>query len=106
MVELYEIRLKCPYCKTETSLVVQESNPVMFECPGCDKNIVVQNSIVYNIPRKYFNKMSKKFKTVQCGEIIGFKAKSKEPISQKEVDDLHKELNDISTVDDFIKRFK
>jgi predicted RNA-binding Zn-ribbon protein involved in translation (DUF1610 family) len=106
MVELYEIRLKCPYCKTETALIVHESNPVMFECPGCDKNVVIQNSIVYTIPRKYFNKLSKKFKTIQCGEIVGYNAANTEVISQKEIDELHKELLGISTVDDFIKKLK
>jgi hypothetical protein len=106
MVELYEIRLKCPYCKTETALVVHESNPVMFECPGCDKNIVVQNNIVYTIQRKFFNKIAKKFKTIQCGEIIGYKPNGNEVISQKEIDDLHKELSGITTVDDFIKKLK
>jgi len=104
--DLYEIRLKCPYCKTETALLVYESNPVMFECPGCDKNVVIQNNIVYTITRKYFNKIAKKFKTEPCGEIVGYKTNKNDVISQKEIDDLHKELLGISSVDDFINKLK
>ena len=106
MEELYEIRLKCPYCKTATALSVHESNPVVFECPGCDRNIVVQNSLVYTIHRKYFNSIAKKFKTIQCGEVVGFNTNKNDPISQKEIDELHKTLSGISTVDDFIKKMK
>jgi len=107
MAEIHEYRIVCPNCKTEISLVAEEQNPIIFECRGCDYNIIIENSTVYTVSRDFFNNVLSTSKVVSCGQIIGYKpikpTHKKESITEKQISDLKESLKKYTNVEDFIK---
>lgn len=107
MPGIFEFRIMCPNCKTETGVVAEETSPIIFQCHGCDKNIVIDRNTVYTITKPFLNKLLKRSKSRLCGQIIGYKPSKvtvrREAISEKQIKDLHHTLENTTNVDDFIK---
>jgi ribosomal protein L37AE/L43A len=101
-----EYHIRCPECKSTSTLVVQESVPIIFECNWCERNIVVQGNILYTVSREAVKRIVKKFKYKTCGKVVNFKA-SGEPkysITNSKIKELHKTLTKYDTVEDILKR--
>jgi hypothetical protein len=79
----------------------------MTQCPGCNRVVVVQNGKLYTVSKDFFDDIAAKYKFVCCGQISDFSIRrqdpenattnvhpKKEPISKKDVENLHDFLND------------
>jgi len=104
MVAIFQYKIQCPYCDTEISLVAEESNPIIFPCKGCSNHIVIEGNIVYNVPSNVAQRVMKRVKVKQCGQVVKSKLNPKHVITQKEIDDLHEMLENNSTIEDFLKQ--
>lgn len=104
---LFEYRIRCPYCKTDTDLIAEEANPIIFECHGCTRQIVIESNIVYTVSKEKFEEISKKVKVFECGQVTRYKVrKRKQSISQEQIDDLHELLEKKIDVKDLIAKLK
>lgn len=104
MVSIFQYKIKCPYCDTEISVVSEESNPIIFLCKGCHNHIVIEGNIVYNVSKDTVEKVMKKVKIKQCGRVVKSRLNPKHVITQKEIDDLSKILEQTDSVTDILKK--
>lgn len=110
--------LECLHCKTKIVLVSVESNPIILQCPGCKKIMVLQNNRVYMVSRKFFRGLRKKYNFKYCGEITYSSIKrydkensdrynniKKEPINSKDIKKLRNFLDNCSDSKEIIEKF-
>jgi len=102
---LYEFLIKCPDCKSVTTLVAYESNPLIFECRGCHKKVVIQGTSVYTVSSEYVTKVLSKCKTLPCGHVVTttISDDANKIITEDKIKDLQKVLNKYKDVNDIIK---
>jgi len=105
---LLELLIRCPFCKTETRLIAEESGLVIFSCRGCTKGVVLQGNAVYNVSDNCVKKIVRRHKIRQCGQVIGSKLsnRSKELLTLDKINELHDLLKVREDVQDFIKKLK
>lgn len=102
-----QYKFACSHCGSDLSVVSVECNPILIQCPGCNRVIVVQNGKLYTVSKEFFDGIAEKYKFVCCGQISDFiihrrdpenalksmRAK-KEPISNEDIKALHNFLDD------------
>jgi len=54
---ILEYKIKCPDCGSVSTLVTEEATPVIYECPGCGKNVVMHGVRVYTVSREFMQKI-------------------------------------------------
>lgn len=102
---LYEFFIKCPECNSMTTLVAYESNPLIFECSGCCKNVVMHGSSLYTVSSEYVTKILKKYKSLPCGQVVATMVSedAKNLITEDKIKDLKNILKKVQDVNDIIK---
>lgn len=103
-----EYLIKCPRCHSETRLVAEESNPLIFCCRGCSRSIVVHNNAVFTVSEDYVLKLVRRYKAKACGRILASKVSedAKKEITRDRIKELHNLLEDPMDVRDFIKKIR
>lgn len=100
--------VECIKCKSRTTLLSQESNPIIFVCKGCGSGVIVQGHILYVVDRKYLDEICRDFNMNICGHIVKCDVSNihpnssknlsittdKRPITDKDVQRLKKILSD------------
>lgn len=99
------------------TLVSVECNPIIIQCPGCSRIIVVQGGQLYTVSKEFFNKIIEKYNFVCCGQIADFsirrqdpenaaqgKKSKKEPITTEDIQALREFLNDVWDPLEIIKK--
>ena len=104
MVSEYLIR--CPSCSSETHVVAEESNPLIFRCNGCSRNVVLHNSLVFTVSEDYVLELVKRYKSKVCGRVLFSKVstQAKDSITDGKIQELHRLLTKPMDVRDFIKK--
>jgi len=100
-----EYLIMCPICRSETQLVAEESNPMIFTCRGCNRSIVVHNNAVFTVSEEFVLGLVKKYKSKACGRILASKVSdgAKELITKDKIQELHEILEKPMDVKDIIK---
>lgn len=103
-----EYLIQCPYCGSETKLFAEMRSPIMIYCPGCDRSIVINGSIIFTVPFDYIYSLHKKYKIRVCGKVIAseISKKAKSLISMNEINNLHDLLEERLDVKDFLKKLQ
>jgi len=103
-MDLYEFLIKCPVCKSVTTLIAYESNPLIFACHGCHKNIVMQGTTLYTVSSEYVTKILKRHKSLPCGQIVTtvISEDAKELITDDKIKGLQEVLSKSCDVNDII----
>jgi heterodisulfide reductase subunit B len=102
-----EMIVTCPSCESETKLVVEQVNPIIFHCHGCLKNIVIQDNKVYTVSNKFLRNIVRSFKSKVCGKILAAKfsnAVREIGINSEKIEELQKLLNKPMDVRDFLEK--
>ena len=101
-----EYIVTCPRCKTETKIVGEQTNPIMYTCKGCDRAIVVEPSRVYTVSVGYMKKLISRHKSRACGQIVALRLsdKARKIVSSDRMEALHELLSEDMDVDDFVRR--
>lgn len=97
--------IKCPHCQSETQLIAEESNPIIFLCRGCSRSVVVHNNTVFTVSEGFVKKLTKKYRSVACGRILASRVSEDigEPITTDKIQALHEILEKPMDVKDIIK---
>jgi len=101
---LFEFLIKCPVCNSETKVIAYESNPLIFECGGCRKNVVMQGTNLYTVSNECVSKITKSHKTLPCGQVVSTKLseEAKNVITKEKVDFIKAALYSSNDVNDFL----
>lgn len=101
-----EYLIKCPYCFSDTKVVLERANPVMYMCHGCRRVIVIQGKIIYTMPYETVRDILDKYPNKTCGRLLGSYVSpiAKEKLKEKKTVDLHALLEQNIDVNDFIKK--
>jgi hypothetical protein len=104
-MSFYQFVIKCPECSTSTTLIAYESNPLIFECQGCHKGVVMQGIKLYTVSPKYVTKIVKNYKTLTCGRVLAsvISDEAKSLITDEKIKDLQTILDSSQDVSDIIK---
>jgi hypothetical protein len=108
MMNIAEYLIKCPHCSTETRLVSEEANPIIFHCWGCERSIVIHNSTVYTVSEEYAKELVRHYKSKACGKIMATKVSEnvQKNITGESIQELKKLLEMPMDVREFINRIK
>lgn len=103
---IYELAIKCPVCGTVTTIVAQESNPLIFMCTGCSKSVIMQGNTLYTVSSSYINTILKKFRHISCGQVVSVVVsdEAKELITEEKINNLHDLLQKKVDVSDIINK--
>jgi len=103
-----EYLIKCPVCHSETRLVAEESNPIIFYCHGCNRNVVIHNNIVFTVSEEYLKKLICRYKSKACGRVLVamVSESAQDLITKDKINELHDLLEKPMDVRDFIKKIK
>ena len=105
---LMQYQVKCPVCMSTTILVTQEASPIIFECNGCGRNIVMSGNSVYTVSREFVKKIMNGYKVVGCGQVVQYKVsdESKDLITDKKIQELSRTLDQCVSIDDVLDSLK
>jgi hypothetical protein len=78
-----QYKVGCPKCGTDSYLISQESNPIIFQCHGCSSYVVIENDRAYTVSDNFMAEMVNKFNFKFCGQIIKVEAKKEKPLPKK-----------------------
>lgn len=103
-----EYLIQCPCCRSETKLVAEMRSPIMVYCPGCNRSIVINGSIIFTVPFEFIYSLYKKYKIRVCGKVLAsqISKKAKSLISMNEINNLHDLLEERLDVNDFLRKLK
>lgn len=103
-----EFVIRCPRCYTETHLIAEESNPLIFKCNGCGRSVVIHNNSVFTVSEKYLLKLVRRYKSKACGRILATKIseEAEHPITKEKLKELKSLLEKPMDVKDFIEKIE
>jgi len=103
---IIEYQIKCPSCNTETRVVTEDVDPMMFQCKGCGRSVVMQNNSVYTVSEHFTKRVMNQHRVKPCGQLIAHRIseKAKELVNKGNINNLHDLLNENMDVNEFIKR--
>jgi len=105
-VQISEYLIKCPNCLSETRLVAEESNPLIFHCHGCERSVVVQGNVVYTVSQDFLEGLINRFRSKPCGRVISARLSesSEELITNRKIHQMQNLLEQSKDVSEFIKK--
>lgn len=105
-MQIAEYLVRCPVCCSEIHLMAHEANPIIFQCRGCSRSIVIQNGGVFTVSNNYLKKIVRQYKSRTCGKIVGTKISdvAKDFINEEKIQQLHDMLAKREDVGDFLKK--
>jgi hypothetical protein len=94
-----QYKIHCSNCMSESFIVCEECNPIIYKCRGCNRVVVIHNDQAYTVTENFFKKMVKKYNMKYCGQIVKCfpgnianqykKIIKKENISEEDLSKLH-----------------
>ena len=103
---LIEYHIKCPNCGSETKFVSKEVSPIMLQCAGCNRSIVVQGNNLYTVSKDYMSRILFNHKFRVCGQVVASKVSGQ--VKGKSADErlkaLHELLEQNIDVAEFLKK--
>jgi hypothetical protein len=106
MNDIMEYLIKCPFCYSETKIVMETITPVVYTCKGCNRCVIILGNVIYTVSYEFAKKLFKKYGYRQCGKLVDMKVSSiAETLTEVErVQQLKKLLDQKMDVADFIKK--
>jgi transposase-like protein len=103
-MNIAEYLIKCPVCYSETKLVAEESNPLIYHCSGCNRSVVIHNNSVFTVSEEYTKKLVRRYKSKACGRVLAYQVSedAKKFITEEKIKDLQKMLTLNMDVKDFV----
>ena len=103
---VFELLIRCPHCDSITRLIVEDADPLIFSCGGCDKSIVIQGDNVFTVNSGFVKKLLKKHKTNPCGQILltDISDTAKSMLTEGKIKELRSILKENCDVSEFIKK--
>lgn len=100
-----QYKVRCTSCDTDTYLVCQESNPIIYKCKGCKRYVVIWNDQAFTVNENFFLKTIKKHNLKYCGQITKIckteKPEETKPVKKNEITD-----TDIQELHEFLSKTK
>lgn len=109
-------RFSCTSCGSEIMLVSVEVNPIICECGGCGRVIIIEGGTLYTVSREFFSELSRTYQFKACGQVtrtIKHPVNSaenqgypqKKPISPKDVAELRSFLEKSEDSLEMLKKY-
>lgn len=103
-----EYIVKCPNCLTEVRIVAEMISPIMVYCEGCERALVLSNSVLFTLPFESVMDLIKIHPIRHCGNVLQTQVsrKAKQLISSEKINQLHDLLSERLDVKDFLNKIK
>jgi hypothetical protein len=103
-----ELIVKCPKCGSETHLISEEANPVIFHCHGCSRGVVLHNNTIFTVSDEYLKGILLRHKPKKCGRILTARlsADAQNFINTEKIQELRSLLTRDMDVEEFIKKIQ
>lgn len=105
-MQIFEYLIKCPNCLSETRLLAEESNPLIFHCHGCERGVVVHGNVVYTVSQDFLEGLLNRFRSKPCGRLIAARLSedSEQLITKRRIEQMQNLLDQSKDVSEFIKK--
>ena len=97
-----KFELQCPECGSVTMIITEQENPILVECKGCSRVIVIQGAMVYTVSRNFVKKILCEYSNTVCGKIV--RCIDRNHQKNGDILDLSTLLNQNIDVSEFIKK--
>ena len=98
-----QYKIQCMNCMSDSFLISEECNPIIYKCNGCNRIVVAHNDNSFTITENFFMKMVKEYNIKYCGKVVKYFPKNNVPNKYKKV--IKKENiseEDLSKLHDFL----
>ncbi len=101
-----EFVVTCPSCRSETKILGENTNPIIYRCKGCDKGVVIEPRKVYTVSGGYVKRLFNQYRPRACGQLVALRLsdEARKIISSDKLEGLRDLLEQDIDVKDFIKR--
>jgi len=91
---------------SETMVVSEEVNPMLFKCKGCFSILVMQGGRLYTVSENFLNGLLKKHRVSMCGRILSSKIskRAQTEYNKLDINNLHRLLSTDMDVAEFIEK--
>ena len=66
-----QYRFACTSCGSEIVLISIEANPIICQCAGCSRVIVLHGNTLYTVSQEFFDQIADQYNLKTCGQIVG-----------------------------------
>lgn len=106
--------LTCPNCSTKITLVSAEVNPIILQCSGCNRVVVLHSNNLYTVSKEFLMELNETYNFSYCGQVSevtirrsdredNSELSKKEPIGNEDIRVLHDFLEKAKDSLDIIK---